>query len=59
MKKLTSFVLAIIAMSFVACGSKTESTNVKNDTDSLVVVDSTITNSIDSIELVNTLDSVN
>lgn len=54
MKKILFVMIAVIAMSFAACGNKTISTSAKSDSDT-VLVDSTDTTVADTL----TADSVN
>ena len=46
MKKLVFAMFAMVAMSFMACGGQTDSTNVATDSDSVAV---------DSIEVVDSI----
>lgn len=49
MKKIMFVAAAIVAMSFAACGSKTESVSNTNDSDSVVVDSDSVALSSDSV----------
>ena len=49
MKKLVFMMVALVAMSFAACGGQTDGTASVNDSDSVAVVDSIDSIAIDSV----------